>query len=104
MRRNKYLKAMLALTLLIGSPLLLFGCGGGGGSGTTPAAGVGTVSGTAIKGPVDGGTVTAYAVTNGTMGTQLGSGTTDSQGNYHLSIGTYSGPVMLQISGGIVHG
>ncbi len=104
MRRNKYLKVILALTILIGSLSLLSGCGGGGGSGsssgTVPAAGVGTISGTAVKGPVSGGTVTAYAVTNGTMSSQLASGTTDSQGNYHLSIGTYSGPVMLQMSGG----
>jgi hypothetical protein len=27
MRREKYIKVMLALTLLIGSPLILFGCG-----------------------------------------------------------------------------
>lgn len=101
MRRNKYLKVVLSLTLLIGSPLLLYGCGGGGGSGTVPAASGGTISGTAVKGPVGGGMVSAYAVTNGTMGSQLASGTTDAQGNYHLSIGAYSGPVMLQISGGL---
>ncbi len=101
MRRNTYLKAMLALTLLIGSLSLLSGCGGGaGGSATTPATSGGMISGTAVKGPVSGGTVTVFAVTNGTIGTQLASGTTDSQGNFHISIGTYSGPVMLQLSGG----
>ncbi len=98
MQRNKKL-VMLALTLLIGSLSLLNGCGGGGGGGTTAASG-GIISGTAVKGPVDGGTVTAFAVTNGTMGVQLDSGTTDSQGNFKLSIGDYSGPVMLQLSGG----
>ena len=100
MNRSKYLKTMLALALLIGSPLLISGCGGGGGGGTTSATNVGTISGTAVKGPVNGGAVTAYAVANGTMGAQLASGTTDPQGNYHLSIGTYSGPVMLQLRGG----
>jgi hypothetical protein len=101
MRREKYIKVMLALTLLIGSPLLLFGCGGGGGSsGTTSAASGGMISGAAVKGPVGGGTVTAYAVTNGAMGTQLANGTTDSQGHFQISIGAYSGPVMLQLSGG----
>jgi hypothetical protein len=101
MCRNMYIKARLAPTLLIGSLLLLSGCGGGGGGGgTTPAASVGTISGTVVKGPVGGGTVRAYAITNGTMGTMLASGTTDSQGNYHLSIGAYSGSVMLQMSGG----
>jgi hypothetical protein len=103
MHRYGNLKTMLVLTLLIGSLSLLFGCGGGSSSsGTTPITGSsnGMISGTAVKGPVDGGTVTAYAVTNGTMGAQLASGTTDSQGNYQISIGTYSGPVMLQLSGG----
>jgi len=100
MRRPKNLKVLLALTLLIGTMSLLFGCGGGGGNGTTPATSGGIISGTAVKGPVDGGTVTAYAVTNGTMGAQLASGTTDSQGNFQISIGAYSGPVMLQMSGG----
>ncbi len=90
MRRNMYIKVMLAITLSIGSPLFLFGCGSGGGSsGTTSATSGGMISGTAVKGPVGGGTVTAYAVTNGTMGTQLANGTTDSQGNVQISIGAY---------------
>ena len=100
MRRCKNLKTMLVLSLLVGSLSLLFGCSGGGSSGTTPAAGGGMISGTAVKGPVNGGTVTAYAVTNGTMGTRLASGMTDAQGNFQISIGAYSGPVMLQMSGG----
>ncbi|MGC1453565.1 MAG: hypothetical protein WA946_00035 [Nitrospirota bacterium] len=105
MRRLKNLKSIMALTLLIGSLSLLFGCGGSSSS-TAPAVNGGTtgangmVSGTAVKGPVDGGTVTAYAVSNGAMGTQLASGTTDAQGNFSMSVGTYSGPVMLQMSGG----
>jgi hypothetical protein len=106
MRKRKKLKVMLPLTLLIGSQLLLFGCGGGGSSITTPmgnsgATGAnGMISGTAVKGPVSGGKVTVYAVNNGTMGMQLGSGTTDSQGNFNISIGDYAGPVMVQMSGG----
>jgi len=59
-----------------------------------------TVSGSVVKGPVSGATVTAYAATNGTMGAQVGGGTTDSMGNFSISIGTYSGPMMLQASGG----
>lgn len=97
---------MLALTLLIGSLSLLFGCGSGGSGGTTPAGQNGTtgsngmISGTAVKGPISGGTVTAYAITNGAIGMQLATGTTDSQGNFNMSIGDYSGVVMLQMSGG----
>lgn len=101
MCRNRYIKVVLALTFLIGSPLFLFGCGGGGGSSaTTPAISIGTISGTAVKGPVGGGTVTAYSITDGIVGSQLASGTTDSQGNFQISIGNYSGSVMLQLSGG----
>lgn len=92
------LKVMLSLTFLIGSLSLLFGCGGAGNSGTTTGSGM--ISGSAVKGPINGGTVTAYAVTNGTMGAQLASGTTDSQGNYHLSIGDYTGSIVMQMSGG----
>jgi hypothetical protein len=94
------LKVMPALFLLIGSLSLLFGCGGAGNNGATAATGSGMISGSAVKGPINGGTVTAYAVTNGTMGAQLASGTTDSQGNYHLSIGDYTGSIVMQISGG----
>src|SRR5512143_45597 len=106
MRKHKKHKVMLALTLLIGSQLLLFGCGGGGSSITTPMGNSGTtgangmISGTAVKGPVSGGTVTAFAVNNGTMGMKLASGTTDSQGNFNISIGDYAGPLIVQISGG----
>ena len=100
MRRYGNLKTMLALTLMVGSLSLIFGCGGGGSNGAASATGGGMISGTAVKGPVNGGTVTAYAVSNGTMGARLGSGTTDSQGNFKISIGAYSGPVMLQLSKG----
>ncbi len=58
------------------------------------------VSGTVVKGPVSGATVTAFAVTNGTMGAQVGGGTTDSMGNFSISVGDYSGPMMLQAAGG----
>ncbi len=54
-----------------------------------------------MKGPVSGATVTVFAVTNGTMGAQIGSGTTDAQGNFTMSVGDYSGSVLLQMSGGV---
>jgi hypothetical protein len=86
---------------LLGSSLFLFACGGDGSAmmtGPTPA--VGTVSGSVVLGPVSGASVRAYAVTGGTMGAQLGSGTTDSAGNFTISIGHHAGPLMLQASGG----
>ena len=59
-----------------------------------------TISGTAVKGPVSGGTVIAYPISNGVMGSQIATAMTDASGNFSLSIGTYTGPVMLQLSGG----
>ena len=95
---------MLVLILAIGSSLLLFGCGGGSESGDGAASSAssadGVITGTAVKGPVSGATVKAYAINNGLMGAQIGTGTTDAQGNFTLSIGSYSGPVMLQMTGG----
>ncbi len=58
------------------------------------------MSGTVVAGPVAGATVTAYAITGGTMGAQVATGTTDATGNFTMSIGGYTGPLMLQASGG----
>ena len=90
------------------SLLLLSGCGGGGTNSapTTESAPPsapavqGTISGTAVEGPVSGATVTAYAVTDGVPGAKIVSAKTDAQGNFSLSIGAYSGAVMLQLEGG----
>lgn len=83
---------------------MLTACGGGGGGGssggTSPPPVSGTVSGTAIKGPVAGATVTAYGINGGAMGAKIASADTDAQGNFRLSVGTYTGPVMLQMTGG----
>jgi hypothetical protein len=77
------------------------GGGGGGGNGTTPPPPVsGTVSGTAVKGPVNGGAMTAYALSNGAMGAKIASTTTNADGTFSLSMGSYAGPVMLQMTGG----
>jgi hypothetical protein len=97
MNQQKNLRVVLALTLLLGSTVILSSCGGGGG---TTSATNGMISGTAVKGPVNSATVTAFAINNGTMGAQIGSGITDVQGNFNISIGGYSGSVMLQMSDG----
>jgi hypothetical protein len=67
--------------------------------GVTPGVN-GTITGTTMMGPVSGATVTAFAINSGAMGAQIGTGTTDAQGNFTMSIGAYSGPVMLRMSGG----
>jgi hypothetical protein len=91
-----------ALGFLVATSLALTACGGGSssGNGTPPPPVSGTVSGTAVKGPVAGATVTAYAISAGTMGAKIASATTDAQGNFSLSMGSYTGPVMLQTTGG----
>jgi hypothetical protein len=92
-----------AFVFLAATGLALAACGGGGGGGggntpTPPVAG--TISGTAVKGPVSGGTMTAYALTNGAIGAKIASATTNADGTFSLSMGTYAGPVMLQMTGG----
>jgi hypothetical protein len=85
----------------VGSSVLLFACGGGGGGGggtTVPASG--TISGTVVKGPVSGAAIAAFALGNGTMGAMIGDATTDAAGNFSVSIGGHSGPVMIQATGG----
>ena len=58
------------------------------------------VSGTVFNGQVSKATVKAYAVNGGTVGAQIASVATDSLGNFSLPLGSYTGAVMLQMSGG----
>ncbi|MGA8890060.1 MAG: hypothetical protein WB493_00730 [Anaeromyxobacteraceae bacterium] len=76
----------------------LSGSGGqtGAGGGTT----MGMITGGATKGAVGGATVAAYAVSGGMMGAQLGTTTTDPSGAFRVPLGSYGGPVILQVSGG----
>jgi hypothetical protein len=87
------------VTLAVMQPLVnkLDGSTGQIGTGGTTT---GIMSGTAVKGPVGTATVTAYAIANGMMGAQLGSAITDANGNFTVPLGSYAGPVMLQMSGG----
>jgi len=102
MKKYRIRSAGLTLIFVSIALTLLVGCGGGGGGSSTSGGGTvtGTVSGTAIKGPVAGATVTAFGINGGVMGGQIGSGQTDGQGNFSVSVGDYSGPVMLQMKGG----
>ncbi len=75
----------------------LFGCSGNNGTGQVRS---GTIMGTAVKGPISNGTVTAYAIVNGTQGTAIASATTDSRGQFSIDTGTYTGPLMVVVSGG----
>lgn len=95
---------------LISALLLTFGCGGGGGGGGGGAtAGGGTtstvVTGTVSKGVVGGAQISVFAITSGVKGAQLGQTVlTDSaganKGEYRLNIGDYTGPVLVEATGG----
>ncbi len=97
---NMFLEKSIA-AMLFASLILLAGCGGGGGTTTTTTPGSGTISGTATKGPVSGAAITAFGMnSDGTKGGQIGTTTTDAQGNFSMNVGTHAGPFMLQMTGG----
>lgn len=89
-----------AISLLITAltALTLWGCGGGGGGGGSTST---TVSGIASKGPITGATVVVYAITAGAKGAALGSfSPTPASGSYSVNIGSYTGPVLVESTGG----
>lgn len=96
--KKRNLSGIMSLAIIMVSLMMLFGCGSG--TATIGEGGQGTMNGTAVKGPVSGATVTAYGITNGMMGSQIASSMTDSQGVFLMTIGGYSGPMMLLMSGG----
>lgn len=73
---------------------LLAGCGGGGGGGGATTST--TISGSAVKGPVGGATVTARVASTGAI---LGTTTTSPLGTYSFTI-SHSGDVVVEITGG----
>ena len=81
---------------------LLSACGGGSSSpsGNQPISGA-SISGLADKGPVSNGTVTAYAVSDaGTQGAAITQTMTDGSGHFFLTLGSYTGPVFFELTGG----
>lgn len=81
--------------------LLATACGGGGTSDAgVGSGGTGYISGAVAKGPVGNATVTAFGIAGGQVSAQVGATTTDTDGNFSMAIGTYAGPVMLQVRGG----
>jgi hypothetical protein len=73
----------------------LAGCGGGGGG--TPTT---VVSGIAAKGLVRNAKAQAFSITAPNNFNLLATGTTDVNGNYSLDLGSYTGPVKVEVSGG----
>lgn len=77
--------------------LLLAACGS---SSSTTGGLDGTLSGTAMKGPVANATVTAFGVANGAKGSQLATAETDAQGTFTMTLGAYAGTVLVEMHGG----
>lgn len=98
MKIRKLIGTFLMLALLVTA-----GCGGGGGGGAAAPAST-VVSGVVSKGAVGGATVTVFAITNGVKGVQLGQTTTVAtgagKGAYTVDIGGYTGPVLVEVTGG----
>lgn len=88
-----------ALSAAIIATLGLTACGGGGGSSSSDGDSTfsATSSGTAAKGIISGGIVTATEVTSGN---EVGTAITDNEGKYQLTIGSnyQGGPVQLTIN------
>lgn len=81
--------------------LTMSGCGGGGGGSAAVTPKNTIVSGIASKGPLNGSNVCAYAITGNAKGSALGACATNiANGNYSIDIGTYTGPVLFEVSGG----
>lgn len=97
MKAGTMKKTRILLSALVLS--VLSACGGGGG-GSSTAQSTGGVSGVVTKGPLNAATVTAYAISSGQMGNQLASTVTDATGQFSLTVGGYTGPMLLQVSGG----
>jgi len=92
----------LCFIAILGLLSIISSGGGGGGSDTTPPPPSGTaISGMAIKGPISGGTATAFELdSNGVKGNQLGTATTASDGSFSIDIGSYTGNVIVEVTGG----
>ena len=102
---------------LLALPAVMAGCGGGGssiggaatggnGSGTGGTSTGTTISGVASLGVIKGGTVNVYAPpASGDLSGKilLKTTTTDASGSFSASIGTYSGPVLIEVSGDKVY-
>lgn len=88
---------MWFLTVLLA--VFLAGCGKEGKD--TQQAISSSVSGVASKGPIDSGTVKVYALNaDGSTGSLLGTTTTGSDGSYSISLGSYTGNVLVEVTDG----
>lgn len=97
MNMKRYSGPVLCLAMLA-----LSGCGGDGSSSQlTPSSTQKTlITGLASKGPINKGTVKVFAIRNGIEDTApLNQGQTDAAGNYSIDVGSFKGPVMVEVTG-----
>jgi hypothetical protein len=93
---------MKKLFSVLAVSMVLAGCGGsdGGSSGVPEARPSGSVSGTAFDGLILNGDVKVYAW-NGKKGELLGSGKTDTSGEYSIDLDRVpSQPILIEVTGG----
>jgi hypothetical protein len=88
------MKKIILTAFAVATAAIVAACGGGGGS--SSSATTTTISGSAVKGPVDGATVT---VKNASTGAVLGTTTTSATGAYTLDV-PFRGDVVVEVSGG----
>jgi hypothetical protein len=94
------LAGLMAILAACGTSNPLGNEGGGGGGGGTNGP---EIHGIATKGPLNGATVTVYAVTDatGANGASLGTGTTDSSGKFDITLSSApTGPFRVAVQGG----
>ena len=89
-----------SLAIILSFTLFLSGCGGGSSSTSdvTASATPSAVTGTSNLGIVVDGTVSAYKIEGGIKGAQLASATTAADGSFSLDVGSYAGPVLLELT------
>ncbi|HJV66477.1 MAG TPA: hypothetical protein VJ550_12130 [Geomonas sp.] len=92
---------MHKITAIVITLLALSGCGGGGSTQSAGSVPGNAVSGVASKGIIKNGTVRVYAINaDGSKGALLRQTTTDKDtGSYRADLGSYSGAVVIEISG-----
>lgn len=88
------INSLKLLILLIGINSLL-ACS------SSDTANVNTISGVASKGPISGGHVEVFSLlSDGTKSTLLKTATTGTDGSFNAGVGSYSGAVLVEVSGG----
>ena len=89
-----------SLAIILSFTLFLSGCGGGSSSTSDATASTATsaVTGTSNLGIVVDGTVSAYKIEAGIKGAQLASAITAADGSFSLDVGSYAGPVLLELT------